>query len=347
MYAREGGANPAPLLNMAWDYRNPDDPTPEELAKESNGRALADLLDDKGAVILKKGQQVADFSQLRDDGSTASFCWIFAGSWTEQGNQMARCDNSDPSGLGSTLGWAWAWPQNRRILYNRASADVQGKPWDAKRELIHWDGSRWQGIDIPDYGNAAPGSDVGPFIMQAEGMGRLYAIDKLVDGPFPDHYEPAESPIGTNPLHPAVVFNPVARLFEADRLRLGLAADFPYVATTYSITELFRHWTKHARLNAIAQPEQFIEIGERLAGSKGIKAGDSVKISSKRGYIKAKAVVTKRIRTLLVDGHEIDTIGIPCHWGYEGTTRKGFLANTLTPHVGEANSQTPEYKAFL
>lgn len=347
MYAREGGANPAPLLNMDWNYRNPEDPTPEELAQESNGRALADVLDDKGAVILKKGQQVADFSQLRDDGSTASFCWIFAGSWTEQGNQMARRDNSDPSGLGSTLGWAWAWPQNRRILYNRASADVQGKPWDAKRELIHWDGSRWQGIDIPDYGNAAPGGDVGPFIMQAEGMGRLYSIDKLVDGPFPEHYEPAESPIGTNPLHPSVAFNPVVRLFESDRLRLGVAADFPYVATTYSITELFRHWTKHARLNAITQPEQFIEIGERLAASKGIRAGDSVKISSKRGYIKAKAVVTKRIRTLLVDGHEIDTIGIPCHWGYEGTTRKGFLANTLTPHVGEANSQTPEYKAFL
>ncbi|WP_410015667.1 formate dehydrogenase-N subunit alpha [Sodalis sp. C49] len=347
MYAREGGANPAPLMNMAWDYHDPADPTPEELARESNGRALADLKDDQGTVILKKGQQLADFSQLRDDGSTASFCWIFAGSWTEQGNQMARRDNSDPSGLGCTPGWAWAWPQNRRILYNRASADAQGKPWDPKRELIHWDGARWTGIDIPDYGNAAPGSGVGPFIMQAEGMGRLYAIDKLVDGPFPEHYEPAESPIGTNPLHAAVIMNPAARLFAADRLRLGVAADFPYVATTYSITELFRHWTKHARLNAIVQPEQFIEIGEKLAASKGIKAGDSVKITSKRGFIKAKAVVTKRIRTLLVDGREIDTIGIPCHWGYEGTTKKGFLANTLTPHVGEANSQTPEYKAFL
>ncbi|EMM0101911.1 formate dehydrogenase, partial [Citrobacter freundii] len=176
---------------------------------------------------------------------------------------------------------------------------------------------------------------------------RLFSIDKMNDGPFPEHYEPIESPIGTNPLHPDVVSSPVARIYHDDIANMGKADAFPYVATTYSITELFRHWTKHALLNAIAQPDQFIEIGEALASKKGIAAGDTVKVMSKRGFIKAKAVVTKRLQTLTIDGKQVDTIGIPCHWGFEGATRKGFLANTLTPSVGDANSQTPEYKAFL
>lgn len=347
MYRREGGANPEPVLNMAWDYHDPADPTPEEIAREANGKALADITDAAGNVVVKKGQQISAFSQLKADGSTSSFCWIYAGSWTEKGNQMDNRDNSDPSGLGCTPGWAWSWPANRRILYNRASVDPQGKPWDAKREIIRWDGAKWVGFDVADYSQAAPGSGVGPFIMNQEGVGRLFSLDKMNDGPFPEHYEPVETPIGTNPLHPAVVSNPAARIFADDLQNMGRAEEFPYVATTYSITELFRHWTKHARLNAIVQPEQFIEIGEALASRKGIAQGDEVRISSKRGFIKAKAVVTKRIRPLLINGSEVETIGIPCHWGFEGETRKGFLANTLTPSVGDANSQTPEYKAFL
>ncbi|MNJ10225.1 Formate dehydrogenase-O major subunit precursor [compost metagenome] len=347
LYEQEGGANPAPILNMNWDYADPYDPKPEEVAKESNGRALADLHDEQGQLILRKGQLLSDFSQLRDDGSTQCFNWIFAGSWTEQGNQMARRDNAD-SGLGCTPGWAWAWPQNRRILYNRASADPQGNPWDPKRKLIGWDGQRWSGVDVPDFAiTAAPGSKVNPFIMLPEGLGRLFSVGALNDGPFPEHYEPTESPLANNPLHPKVTYSPTARVYESDRKRMGKREDFPYVATTYSITELFRHWTKHARLNAIIQPEQFIEIGEKLAHDKGIVQGDTVKVSTQRGYIKAKAVVTKRIRRLAIDGQDVDTIGIPCHWGYEGATRKGFLANTLTPGIGDSNTQTPEYKAFL
>ncbi|MGF6435507.1 formate dehydrogenase-N subunit alpha [Kosakonia sp. 1610] len=347
LYQQEGGANPTPLLNMSWEYNDPYDPQPEEIAREANGKALQDLYDDKGQLIAKKGQQLSSFAQLRDDGSTSSFCWVYCGSWTERGNQMANRDNSDPHGLGCTPGWAWSWPANRRILYNRASADPAGKAWDAKRALLHWDGQRWAGMDVADYSQAAPQSGVGPFIMNPEGVARLFSLDKMNDGPFPEHYEPIESPIGTNPLHPNVVSSPVARIFASDRNNMGNAETFPYVATTYSITELFRHWTKHARLNAIAQPEQFIEIGEGLAQQKGILAGDTVKVSSKRGYIKAKAVVTKRLQTLTIDGRKVDTVGIPCHWGFEGATRKGFLANTLTPSVGDANSQTPEYKAFL
>lgn len=327
MYAKEGGALPEAVLNMSWDYLTPDNPHPEEVARENNGRALADLVDPtSGAVIVKKGQQLSSFAQLRDDGSTASGCWIFAGSWTEAGNQMARRDNSDPSGLGNTLGWAWAWPLNRRILYNRASADPAGKPWDPKRELLHWDGAKWVGIDIADYSNAPPNSGVVPFIMQPEGMGRLFAIDKMAEGPFPEHYEPFETPLGTNPLHPNVVSNPAARVFKDDLAQMGKAEQFPYVGTTYRLTEHFHYWTKHALLNAIIQPEQFVEIGERLANSKGIAHGDTVKVSSNRGYIKAKAVVTKRLRTLKVNGKEVDTISIPIHWGYLGVARPGFLA---------------------
>lgn len=347
MYVHEGGAVPEPVLNMSWDYQTPDNPAPEEVAMENNGKALAELRDAEGNVVVKKGEQISSFAQLRDDGTTASGCWVFAGSWTAAGNQMARRDNADPSGLGNTLGWAWAWPLNRRILYNRASADPAGKPWDEKRQLLDWDGGKWSGADIPDYSAAAPGSGVGPFIMQPEGMGCLFATDKMAEGPFPEHYEPFETPIGTNPLHPNVVSNPAARIFKDDLAALGSAEKFPYVGTTYRLTEHFHGWTKHARLNAIAQPQQFVEIGERLAAQKGIKQGDWVKVSSNRGYIKAKAVVTKRIRTLKVNGQDVDTIGIPIHWGFTGIAKKGYTANNLTPSVGDANSQTPEYKAFL
>ncbi len=347
LYRQEGGALPEQVLNMRWDYLTPENPASEEVARESNGKALADIYDDKGTLLAKKGQQLSTFAHLRDDGTTSSGCWIFAGSWTADGNQMARRDNADPKGLGNTPGWSWAWPLNRRILYNRASADPAGKPWDAKRELLHWDGAKWTGDDIPDYSTAPPNSDVGPFIMQAEGMGRLFALDKMAEGPFPEHYEPFETPLGTNPLHPNVISNPAARVFKDDLAAMGKADKFPYVGTTYRLTEHFHYWTKHALLNAIMQPEQFVEIGEKLANKLGIAQGDTVKVTSNRGYIKAKAVVTKRIRTLDVDGRQVDTIGIPIHWGYEGVAKKGFIANTLTPFVGDANTQTPEFKAFL
>ncbi|NAI02910.1 formate dehydrogenase, partial [Escherichia coli] len=155
---------------------------------------------------------------------------------------------------------------------------------------------KWTGNDIPDFGNAAPGTPTGPFIMQPEGMGRLFAINKMAEGPFPEHYEPIETPLGTNPLHPNVVSNPVVRLYEQDALRMGKKEQFPYVGTTYRLTEHFHTWTKHALLNAIAQPEQFVEISETLAAAKGINNGDRVTVSSKRGFIRAVAVVTRRLK---------------------------------------------------
>ncbi len=347
LYRAEGGKGVEPLMKMSWNYKQPHEPESEEVAKENNGYALADLYDANGNLLVKKGELLDSFAQLRDDGTTASGCWIYAGSWTRKGNQMANRDNADPSGLGNTLGWTWAWPMNRRVLYNRASADPQGKAWDPHRLLIEWNGEKWVGNDIPDYSAAAPELNAGPFIMQQEGLGRLFALNKLAEGPFPEHYEPIETPIGTNPLHPNVVSSPVARMFKADAARIGDRKEFPYVGTTYRLTEHFHTWTKHARLNAIAQPEQFVEISETLAKSKGISNGDSVKVSSKRGFIRAKAVVTRRLQTFNVNGQQVETVGIPLHWGFEGKTQKGFLANTLTPSVGDANSQTPEYKAFL
>jgi formate dehydrogenase major subunit len=347
LYQKEGGAFPDALLNVTWKYTNPVEPDPDELAKEMNGKALTDLTDDKGNVTVKAGLLLDGFAQLKDDGSTASGCWIFSGSYTEKGNQMARRDATDPREQGISPHWAWAWPANRRILYNRASADLNGKAWNPAKPIIEWNGSKWTGIDVPDYGPTVPPSQgVGPFIMNAEGVGRLFARDTMAEGPFPEHYEPFESP-SENILHPKVKSNPVARVYPDDKANFGTSTDFPYVGTTYRLTEHFHFWTKHALINAILQPEQFVEVGEALANEKGITQGSWVRVSSKRGVIVCKAYVTKRIKPLTIDGKETHVIGIPLHWGFTGQARKGYAANTLTPSVGDANTQTPEYKAFL
>jgi formate dehydrogenase major subunit len=347
MYRKEGGAFPDPILNMTWKYTNPISPDPEELAKEMNGRALADLTDPVTGTVTKAGTLLDGFGQLKDDGTTASGCWIFAGSFTEKGNQMARRDATDPREQGIAPNWAWAWPANRRILYNRASADLDGKAWNPKKPIIEWNGTRWTGVDVPDYGPTVKPSDgVGPFIMNAEGLGRLFALKLMTEGPFPEHYEPFESP-SENVLHPKVATNPMARVFADDRASFGHRRDFPYVATTYRLTEHFHFWTKHALINAILQPEEFIEIGEVLAKEKGIAQGGWVKVSSKRGEVICKAYVTKRIKPMTVDGKATHVIGVPLHWGFTGQARKGYGANTLTPSVGDANTQTPEFKAFL
>ncbi|ANF61432.1 formate dehydrogenase [[Haemophilus] ducreyi] len=347
LYRQQGGPSLETIEAMTWNYANPSEPKADEIAKESNGYALADLTDASGRIIAKKGDLLASFAQLRDDGTTAAACWIYTGQWTTKGNQMANRDNSDPSGLGNTLGWAFAWPLNRRIIYNRASADLAGKPWNAKRQLVKWNGTNWNYIDVADFGNAPPNSNVMPFIMNNEGVSRLFSLDKLVDGPFPEHYEPIETPIGTNPLHPNVISNPVTRILESDKNSFGDVKDYPYVASTYRLTEHFHWWTKQSELNMIAQPEPFVEINEQLAQEKGIVQGDVVKISSKRGFIKAKAVVTKRIRSLEIDGKTVHTIGIPLHGGFSTVGRKSFIVNTLTSRVEDANTQTPEYKTFL
>ena len=242
--------------------------------------------------------------------------------------------------------WAWAWPANRRILYNRASADPSGKPWNPAKSVIEWNGAKWVGLDEPDYTAAAPSENVGPFIMNNEGVGRLFALDQMVEGPFPEHYEPFESP-SENVLHPKVRNNPAARVYADDRANFGASTNFPYVGTTYRLTEHFHFWTKHALINAILQPEEFVEIGEALAKEKGIEQAGWVRVSCKRGAMICKAYVTKRIKPMTVDGKPTHVVGVPLHWGFTGLARKGYGANTLTPSVGDANTQTPEFKAFL
>jgi formate dehydrogenase major subunit len=352
LYKTQGGAYPDAIQNLTWPYKVPNAPSADEIAMEYNGKALVDLVDpnDKTKVLRKAGEQLDGFAQLRDDGTTACGCWLFSGSWTQDGNQMARNDNSDPYANGQTVKWAWSWPANRRIMYNRASADPSGKPWNSKKKQIWWNGKQWVGSDVPDYKiDAAPDVGMGPFIMNPEGVARLFGVDQMQEGPFPEHYEPFETPIGTNPMNtnPQAVSNPAARVFKDDLAAMGSSKDFPYAATSYRLTEHFHYWTKHCRINATLQPEQFVEIGEDLANEKGIKVGDRIKVSSKRGHIVAVAAVTKRLRTLTVNGKKVHHVGIPIHWGFKGLTKPGYLANTLTPFVGDANAQTPEFKSFL
>jgi formate dehydrogenase major subunit len=353
MYKTEGGVFPDPIVNLTWPYAQPNSPSAPELAREYSGKALKDLADPKDPtkITRKANEQLAGFAELRNDGSTSSGCWIFCGAWGPTGNLMARRDNSDPTGIGQNLNWAFAWPANRRVLYNRASCDLNGKPFNPERALVSWNGSAWGGADIPDFKvDEDPTHGMGPFIMNPEGVARFFARDQMAEGPFPVHYEPFETPLAVNPLSPSQpesLNNPAARVFDDDRKAFGKPDRFPHAATTYRLTEHFHYWSKHVRLNAIIQPEQFVEIGDALGKELGIVSGDWVKVASNRGYINAVAVVTKRLRALKIEGKTLHHVGIPIHWGFKGLAKPGFLANTLTPVVGDANSQTPEFKSFL
>lgn len=351
LYEKEGGKAAQPVLSLDWSYKDPALPTADELLRELNGKAAADIADptDPTKQIYKAGQQIATFAHLKDDGSTMAACWIYTGAYTEKGNMTARRDNADPSGLGVHPNWGFAWPANRRVLYNRASADPSGKPWSDRKKYVYWDvtASKWGGADVPDYGpTLAPEKNAGPFIMNPEGVARLFARKLMAEGPFPEHYEPFESPVA-NVLHPKTSSNPAARVFKGDLEVFGTAKDFPYVATTYRLTEHFHWWTKSNKLNAIVQPEFFVEISPELAKEKGIAHGQWVRVWSNRGSVKGKAVVTKRIAALQVDGKTVHVVGMPIHYGFVGETKKAIGVNSLTPFVGDANTNTPEYKAFL
>lgn len=259
LYEKEGGVFPDPIKNLHWPYKDAKDPHPAEIAKEVNGYVVEDVPDpaDASKKLLEKGKQVAGFGVLRDDGSTACGCWIYSGCYTEAGNMMARRDNRDPDSTGAYQNWSFSWPANRRILYNRASANKAGKAWDPKRKLIEWNGERWAGYDVPDIAPTAKPDTVMPFIMTEEGVGRLWVRGLMKDGPFPVHYEPFESPID-NPIAPKIRGNPAARVFKGDMEVFGTSKDYPYAAVTYRLTEHFHYWTKHNAVNAMLQPEFFV-----------------------------------------------------------------------------------------
>ncbi len=346
-YRQQGGKFADPVLALTLPYRDPRKPELDEIAQEINGRDLT------------TGLRLATFGALKDDGTTTAGDWIYTGHYPESGNLTRRRDGvqdpqrNDPTGMDFYPNWAWSWPLNRRVLYNRASADPAGHPWDPTRPGIQWDATAglWKG-DVPDYPPTAdpakPESPL-PFIMTGEGTGRLFS-NGVADGPFPEHYEPVESPID-NPLHPAVSTTPVAFLYDAlagRANRFGRVDEFPYVATSYRLTEHEHYVTQHIEHLVQLQPEAFVEIPAELAQEKGIATGDRVRVSSKRGKLEVRAVVTKRLGPLQVDGKKIYQIGIPIHWGFVGiNTGQHWLANALTPFVGDASSRTPEFKAFL
>jgi formate dehydrogenase major subunit len=347
LYDEQGGSAVEPLMAIDWSYENPLEPSSDELLRELNGKALADLVDAEGKVTRQAGEQLASFGEMRDDGTTNGAMWIYTGVYGPKGNFAQRRDNSDPSGLGVFGNWGFSWPSNRRIQYNRASADPQGNPWSEEKKYIFWNGERWTGPDVPDYvPTIPPDQATGPFIMNAEGVSRLWVRGLMADGPFPAHYEPFESPV-TNPMFPKIKGNPAARVFNNDMEIFGDSSEFSIVATTYRLTEHFHFWTKNVHTNAVLQPEAIVELSEQLAKEKGISAGQLVRIWSNRGEVKAKAVVTKRLIPLQVDGKTVHTIGLPLHFGFIGETKKASPINSLTPPVGDANSHTPEFKAFL
>jgi formate dehydrogenase major subunit len=347
LYQADGGTFPDPVLNLNWWYTNPISPSLDEVCRELNGWALQDVRDASGNVVVRAGQQLARFLDTRADGSTLSGNWLYIGMYTDAGNLTQRRSFADPSGLGRYPEWTVSWPANRRILYNRCSSDGQGRPWDPARVGIAWNGERWVG-DTPDYTvDSPPAADLGAFIMHPEGVARLFVPGQFVDGPWSEHYEPAESPV-PNALHPSQSFNPAAQLFTTEFDVLGKPDEYPIVCTTYRLTEHFHYWTKNNPYSVQLQPEFFVEIPEELAREKAIQNGDQVRVSSARGSIEGRAMVTKRIKPMQVGGRLTYQIGFPIHWGFLGRgQQRGSLANLVTPTVVDPNSFAPEYKGFL
>jgi formate dehydrogenase major subunit len=242
------------------------------------------------------------------------------------------------------------------VLYNRASCDVSGKPWDPSRRQVWWNeaAGRWAGNDVPDFKvDSKPADHMGPFIMNPEGVGRLFVpLGGMAEGPFPEHYEPIESPIA-NPLHPQQSNNPVVRKMKSDMDKYGEpGGGFNIVCTTYRLTEHYHYWTKNNPMNVQLVPEPFVEIPAELASEIGLNGGERVKVTSARSTYIAKAMVTRRIKAMVVDGKKLYQIGIPIHWGFRGISedegRTSLTSvNLLSPTVVDPNAYTPEFKGFL
>jgi formate dehydrogenase-N alpha subunit len=362
LYKADPGKFPDPILNASWAYAVPNNPSFSEIAREINGKALADLKDPVTGQEIKAGQQLPGFAWLKDDGTTTSANWLYCGSWTEAGAQSQRRGTDDPSGLGIYPNYGWSWPMNRRVMYNRASCDINGKPWDADRKQVWWNDSaqKWVGNDVPDFKpDSHPKDHMGPFIMNPEGIARLFVpLAAMADGPFPEHYEPFESPTD-NLLHPKQANNPVVKRYSTTEDKYSKPGDeHDVVCTTYRLTEHYHYWTKNNPVNVQLVPEPFVEISEEMAKERGINGGDRLKISSARNadapYI-AKAMVTKRIKPLKINGKTVYPIGIPIHWGYRGIwedkeREKGANirnVNVLSPTVIDPNAYTPEFKGFM
>jgi formate dehydrogenase major subunit len=361
LYADSTETRDEGFKNLVFDYESDDpherergEPDAHKMLKEINGYSTAD-----------PARHIASFGDLKDDGSTTCASWIYCGVFPAPDQNRAASRQADPPGQrGAQLNWGWAWPANRRIMYNRCSADLDGRPWSERKKWVWWDEAqkKWVGYDVPDFtvtkppaAKAKPGapgmdalSGTEPFIMKPDGRGWLFVPNGLVDGPLPAYYEPAESPVRN-------VFykqqsSPVLKYWKHDGNPLAAVGDpkFPHAITTYRLTE---HYLSGAmsRWNpwlAELQPEFFVELSPELASEKGIRNLDWVKISSPRATIRAKALVTRRMRPFRIDGNVVHQVGIPWHWGYEGLTT-GDAGNELTALVGDPNVTIHEGKAFV
>jgi len=376
LYAGSSAPKDRPLQALTWDYQ-PEQPEPGSrildepdallVLKEINGYYVRPPAQTGKAeqtqpvYTLRDAPHVPGFTALKSDGSTACGSWIYSGVYPEPGNNRAASRISD----GYTfLQWGFSWPANRRILYNRASADPQGRPWSERKKYVWWDEEqqKWTGVDVPDFPinkppdytppagavgmDAHSGSD--PFIMKPDGKGWLFVPKGLKDGPLPAHYEAAESPVHNALYHQQS--NPAAKYFR-DRADNRLAAigdpDYPIVITTYRLTEHhvsgpMTRWMPW--LNAL-QPSLFAEISPELAAERKIKHGEWMIINTPRGEIEARAMVTRRMSPLRISGHVVHQIGLPFHWGFQGKST-GSITNDLTHMVLEPNVSIEEAKAF-
>lgn len=356
LYQTEGGAFPEQILNLKWDYKDAFGKFDvRKVSKTINGHYTRNVtIEDPVAgtkEVNKQGETVPSFAKLMADGSTSSGNWLMAGSFDQKGdNKMMKRGKEDPTGLGLYPDWSFAWPLNRRIIYNRASCDLEGKPYNPKMKLLEWTGDKWVG-DVPDgpwppMANKEKGKM--PFIMKADGVGAIFGPG-MVEGPFPEHYEPMEGPLTKNPMS-GQMLNPAVKLFKSDLDKVaGADKNFPYICTTYSCTE---HWcsgfTRWQPWLLEMMPEAYLEIGDKLAAHLGIKNGDRIKVNSIRGEVKCVAMVTKRLTPFEVDGNTIHEVGMPFNYGWrfpEDATDAS--ANYLTPAVGCPNTFCPEFKAFM
>ncbi len=366
-----------PILDLVWYYGDDPEPDPEIIAREINGYALDDVKDAAGNVILAKGALLPAFATIASAGNyDAIACgnWLYAGYFAPMDDGRGvwrpaarRRGQKDPGDLGLFPYWGFTWPANRHILYNRASARPDGKPWAENKKLIWWDaaGKKWSGYDVPDFvatkapdaaanlvgtGLAAQ-SGTDAFIMKADGKAWLFAPSGLNEGPLPEHYEPIESP--TQNLLSSCQCNPVVKVWATNQDqpigdRIGVCAEYPVICTTFRLTE---HWQAGAMSRTLPwlaeiQPDLFALIGSELAKERGIQNGEMMTISSARGEIKAVAMVSERVNPFIIDGKLTHMIRLPWHWGWQGLAT-GDCVNDLTPHVGDGNTMIPEYKAFL
>ncbi len=337
LYAEEGGPGADCVAKLWWDYGQPH-PDVHAVAKEING------------YDLTTGKLLPSFGNLQADGTTSSGNWLYCASYTEEGNMAARRDPAPgPFNVGLYPKWAWCWPVNRRIIYNRASVDLDGVPWDKEHPVIWWQykgAEKWVG-DVPDGGwapiNVDPEGTKWPFIMKPEGFARIFGFGRA-DGPLPEHYEPWESPVDN--VMSGQQSNPAITIWRPDEQ--GDRKKYPIVCSTYRLCE---HWqggqmTRNMPWVIEAQPEPFCEMSEELAAEKGIANGDRIIVESARGQVNVVALVTKRFKPFKMNGSTVHQVGVIWHWGFIGLS-KGDSANVLTPHVGDPNTTIPEYKAFL